>query len=95
MKPSVIEFNGLGEPTNLPVTSGHIAILVQGEKREVVRIELLAPDEFGPRLHHATNQALLAEDVERFWGSLDASELTDERDWIIDCPKDISQKAMF
>lgn len=95
MKPVIIEFNGLGRPTTLPIESGHVAILVQNGKREVVRIELLSPDDYGPRFHHATNQPALAADVEQFWSSLDTRELVIDRDWVIDCPKHISQKAKF
>lgn len=95
MKPSVLQFNALGRPTTIPIISGHIALLVQGHKKEIVRIELLSPDEYGPELHHATNQELLRSDVEKFWNSLDTSALSHDRDWIIDCPQDLFQKATF
>ena len=95
MKPSVINFNGLGHPSAKHIASGHVAILVQGETKEVVRIDLLPPEEFGPRLHHATNQDALKEAVERYWQSLDVSSLASDRDWVIDCPKAIAEKAAF
>jgi hypothetical protein len=95
MKPSVISFNGLGKPRQPHVSSGHIAILVQGEKKEVVRIELLPAEEFGPRLDHAKNQEALIQEIEHYLSSLDVSELTTDRDWIIDCPTAVAAKAVF
>src|SRR5262245_36376579 len=95
MKPVVIKFNGLGQLTTLSVVTGHVAILVHGGKKEVVCIELLSPDDYGPRLHHAINQVSLASDVELFWSLLDKRELAEDRDWIIDCPQHISRNARF
>lgn len=95
MKLSVISFNGLGAPSPAHIATGHIAILVQGRKKEVVRIELLSPEEYGPHLHHATNQEKLNDDMEKFWKSLDVLHLERGRDWIVDCPPAIAAKATF
>lgn len=95
MKPSVISFNGLGAPSPAHITTGHVAILVRDGKKEVVRIELLPPEEYGPRLHHATNQEQLSEEVERFWRTLDVMHLEGERDWLVDCPEAIAAIATF
>lgn len=95
MKPSIISFDGMGRPSPKHLATGHVAILVQGGKKEVVRVELLPADHYGPQLHHATNQAELTDDLERFWRTLDVSELTDDRHWTIDCPGAIAQKATF
>jgi hypothetical protein len=95
MKPSLISFNGSGQPSPRHIASGHVALLVQGEKKEVVRIELLPPDDFGPRLDHAVNQEALRKAVETFWRSLDVSGLTPDRDWMLDCPRAVAEKAIF
>jgi len=95
MKPTVIEFNGLGQPIGLPIRSGHVALLVQGERKEIVRIESLPPESRGPCLRHASNPEELREDIARFWASLDVSELVDTRQWVIDCPAEISRRAVF
>lgn len=96
MKPTVIEFNGLGQPIGLPIRSGHVALLIQGERKEVVRIESLPPESRGPCLRHASNSEELREDIARFWASLDVSDLLAEpRQWVIDCPPEISRRAVF
>ena len=70
-------------------------ILFQGDKKEVVRIEIVPPDEYGPRLHHATNQEELRREVSSYWQALDVGGLSGDRDWVIECPSAIAQKAVF
>lgn len=95
IKPTVIEFNGLGQPIGLTIRSGHVALLIQGELKEVVRIESLPPESRGPCLRHASNPEELREDIARFWASLDVSELVATRQWVIDCPAELSSRAIF
>ena len=80
MKPQVIEFNGLGRPNPPGIAKGHVAILVRRQTSEVVRIELLPPEDFGPVLHAARNQGELRKEVEAWPETLDPRELTANRD---------------
>ena len=95
MKPIIISFDGSGQPRQKHVATGHIAVLVQGGDRSVVQIELLSPNEYGPVLHHAVNNVDLQMNLESFWRSLDVSELTSDRDWLIECPAHLIQTANF
>jgi hypothetical protein len=91
----IIEFNGLGQPCDPRFGSGTIALLVQGARVSVVRVEVLPPDSYGPSLEHALNEMELVHAASQtvhdaFPRGLDAS-----RHWLLVCPPEIAVRARF
>ncbi|WP_338846316.1 hypothetical protein V8J88_21470 [Massilia sp. W12] len=91
----IIEFNGLGQPRDARYGTGTIAILVQGASISVVRIELLAPEEYGPSLSHARNDMELQSAVRQSLANAYPKGLDSSRHWVLTCPEEIAARAMF
>jgi len=91
----IIEFNGLGEPDDPKVTTGTIALLVQESTISIVRVELLAPEQFGPSLEHATNEAQLESLARIAISNAFPNGLDADRHWVIECPPEIAAQALF
>ena len=91
----IIKFNGYGQPEDPAVCTGTIALLIEPEGVSIVRIELLAPDEYGPALEHALNEAELAKRATAALSSAFPNGLPQERHWVVSCPSDIAADAVF
>ena len=90
-----IELDGYGRPTVPDVVSGSVLLLVQGDRVSVVRLELLAPDQFGPCLHPAINEAEITAAARGAVAGARPECLTSQRDWVLECPADIARLARF
>ena len=91
----IIEFNGLGEPKDPRVTTGTIVLLVHESKISIVRVELLPPEQFGPSLEHAKNEALLESLARIAISNAFPNGLDADRHWTIECPPEIAAQALF
>jgi len=91
----VVQFNGLGQPDDPDVGTGTVLVLVQGDHVSVVRVRLLPPDEFGPELTHALNDAVLEPLVRSAVRTAYPEWLDSERHWLLACPADIAEIARF
>jgi len=91
----IIDFDGNGRPSDPDVGTGTIALLVQREWLSVVRIELLPPEDFGPALEHALNDAKLEHRVRAALDNAFPRGLSQERGWVLKCPPDIAADAIF
>lgn len=90
----MIEFNGLGRPSP-EVPDASILLLVQGNKVSVVRLELVPPDQFGPKLDHALNPDELAPSARAAVQTAFPEGLPNDRHWIVECPAEIAERAVF
>ena len=90
INPTIIKFNGSGQPINPDVKSGSCALLLQDGEIELVKILLLPPDEFGPELIHADNVGELRKDIIQYLETLDISKLTGDKHWLLKCPDTIA-----
>lgn len=91
----IINFNGLGQPTEKGVVQGDILILYANEKASVVKLNMLPPNEYGPELIHAKNsekfKSELLDRIRKQYPDLDSNE----RHWILECPNDIKNQVEF
>lgn len=90
-----IEFDGDGRPKVPGIVTGTVLLLVQNERVVVVRLELLPPDELGPSLEHALNEAEIADDAIRAVREVRPDCMSSARDWVLECPPDIAERARF
>ena len=91
----IIEFNGLGKPMQPDICTGKVLILLQQEHCEIVKLEILPPEEFGPCLHPAKNTEELKGQALALIRKIHPNCIESERHWIFECPDDISIKAVF
>jgi hypothetical protein len=90
----VLEFNGLGQPKNQMVASGTVALLWEEGAVSIVRINILPPDQYGPELDHATNEAELRGGAE-LAVKQGTTKLDISRHWVFRAPLEIAEKARF
>jgi len=91
----IVEFDGLGRPRVADIVTGTVLLLLQGENISVVQVELLPPDQFGPSLTHATNSDELVPLARAAIRQAFPRGLTAERDWLLECPVDVAERARF
>lgn len=90
-----IQFDGNGAPKDEITQSGDIAILIQDGNVTIVRVHLLPPEEFGPELIHAENQADLHDCARSAISKIHPNLLKTENHSVVSCPATIASKAQF
>lgn len=94
-KMKVIRFNGLGLPDDKSVTTGDILIIVTHDSAEVVMLEILPPEDFGPCLTPAKNWKALEKEAFAEVKNNFPECLQSAKHWVFQCPQDIINKAVF
>ncbi|PKL77350.1 MAG: hypothetical protein CVV27_05780, partial [Candidatus Melainabacteria bacterium HGW-Melainabacteria-1] len=87
----VIHFNGYGQPRNPEHGTGTIALLIQYRQVDVVRVELLGPNENGPALEHALNGAELKPRVNDYISKIFPQGLKKNITCVLVCPPEIAE----
>ena len=91
----LVRFDGNGQPDDVRVKTGSVLLLVQDGQVAVVLLEVLQPQEFGPTLHHAVNQDVLAADALRVVRGWRPDLLESDRAWTTTCPDSLAARAVF
>lgn len=91
----VVRFNGLGRADDQTIVTGSVLLLVQGGNVEVVRVQLLPENDYGPELTHASNQASLRDDAVNAIRRHNPELLASDRAWTLTCPVSLAKRAQF
>ena len=92
----IVEFNGIGVPLHQGVEDGDVLILYKpNESIEVVKLKILPPDDFGPELTHAKNIAEFKIELMNLLLQTHPKLRESDRDWVLTCPPEYVQRAIF